>query len=70
MKLKLIINEGDSNQFEIYKQPTAEFIGTFEFNSGDELDLEVSEGFDLQAIRIDDSDLLTIPYFQFQSGSI
>lgn len=64
MKLKLITNEGTSNEFQIYIQPTGELIGTFQFNPGDELEFEVGEGLDLQARGIDSNN------FQFESGSI
>lgn len=64
MKLRLITNEGTSNEFQIYIQPTGELIGTYEFNPGDELEFEVGEGLDLQAKQLDSS------YFYFESGSI
>lgn len=64
MKLKLITNEGTSNKFQIYIQPTGELIGTYEFNPGDELEFEVGEGLDLQARQLDWNE------FQFESGSI
>ena len=64
MKLKLITNEGPSNEFEIYIQPTGELIGTFQFNPGDELEFEVGEGLDLQARQFDSNE------FHFESGSL
>jgi hypothetical protein len=64
MKLKLITNEGTSNQFQIYIQPTTELLGTFQFNPGDELEFEIEEGLDLQARQEDWNE------FQFESGSI
>lgn len=64
MKLKLITNEGTSNQFQIYIQPIGELVGTFEFNPGDELEFEVSEGLDLEARQDNWNE------FQFESGSI
>lgn len=64
MKLKLITNEGTSNEFEIYIQPTGELLGTFQFNPGDELDFEVGEGLDLQARAVDSFE------YHFESGSI
>jgi hypothetical protein len=64
MKIKLITNEGTSNEFKVYIQPTGELLGTFQFNPGDELEFEVGEGLDLQARPIDSFK------YEFQSGSI
>ena len=64
MKLKLISNEGTSNEFQIYIQPTGELLGTFQFNPGDELEFEVGEGLDLQARAVDSFE------YHFESGSI
>jgi len=68
MKLKLITNESNSNKFNIYSEPNREFIGTYEINTGDELELPSDEdgGFRVEAV---DSDIDFTLYY-FESGSI
>lgn len=64
MKLRLITNEGTSNEFDIYLEPTRELIGRYQFNPGDELEFSVSEDGGLKAIAVDSAE------YHFESGSI
>jgi hypothetical protein len=68
MKLKLITNESNSNQFNVYSEPNKEFIGTYEINPGDELELPSDEdgGFSVEAV---DTNIDFYSYY-FESGSI
>lgn len=64
MKLKLISNEGESNTFDVYLEPTRELIGNYVFNIGDEITFEVGESEGLSTQCGDNYD------YQFISGSI
>ncbi len=64
MKLKLIENEGVSNEFDIYLEPNRILLGRFQINPTDELDFEVGEDEGLSAYAIDSA------YFYFESGSV
>jgi len=68
MKLKLITNESNSNKFNIYSEPNREFIGTYEINPGDELELPSDNdgGFRVESV---DSEIDFYSYY-FESGSI
>jgi hypothetical protein len=67
MKLKLIKNESNSNQFNIYSEPNREFIGTYEINTGDELELPSDNdgGFRVETV---DTEIDFYSYY-FESGS-
>lgn len=67
MKLKLITNESNTNQFNVYSEPNRKFIGTYEINPGDELELPSDNdgGFRVEAV---DSDISRYQY-HFESGS-
>jgi hypothetical protein len=66
MKLRLITNESNSNQFNVYSEPTREFIGIYEINVGEELDIPSDGGFRVELV---DSNIDFGQYY-FESGSI
>lgn len=68
MKLKLIVNESNSNQFNVYSEPSRELIGTYEINTGDELELPSDNDGGFRVESVDSEIDFTLYYFE--SGSI
>jgi len=68
MILKLITNESNSNQFNVYSEPNRDFIGTYEINVGEDLHIPLDEynGFRVESV---DSNVDFTQYY-FESGSI
>jgi hypothetical protein len=64
MKLKLIYNEGPSNEFDVYLTPTNDSLGRFQIEPDDVLEFQVEEGNGLQV-----KPEFSTGYF-FESGSI